>query len=524
MKQTTQKFFLILLVLVISIGVFFRCYNLDRKVYWHDEVYTSIRTAGYNGDEVKQDAFNNKLINSRDLLKYQSVTDEKTWQDSWAKLLEHPEHPPLYYLLSRAWQQLFGSSLQTTRSLSVLFGILLLPAVYWLCWELFKSHKIGLWAVGVIAISPVHIIYSQEAREYSLLLLTSALNYTALIGAVNRKKNWWWWGFYALSLATNFYVSLLAGYLAIAQAVYIAILEKLKITKITVNFVIAGIISLLLFAPWLQVIYLNLNILKSKTSWTNMVIPFFDLLGRWELHLTSIFIDLHPNINGYISARIIGFLLVAIAICFWFLAKRTQPKTWLFLFVLTVIPALMLMAPDLIKGGIKSIMTRYFLPSLLTLQLVVVYWLASFKEKLDVSRIISLALIMVLGVTSCVISAQELTWWNKIDGYNHLAIAKEINNYPSPLLITNNKMNQDNRGFNIGNFLSISHLIDSKVSLILFTDQNVPVVNPQKFSDVLLWNVGEETIANFTQQNNCELKQIEGDFYPSLWIMQTKTS
>ena len=99
MKRIPQQFFLILLVLVVAIGVFFRGYNLDRKVYWHDEVYTSIRTAGYNGEEVAKDAFNGKLINVRDLLKYQSVREEKTWGDSFAKLLEHPEHPPLYLSL-----------------------------------------------------------------------------------------------------------------------------------------------------------------------------------------------------------------------------------------------------------------------------------------------------------------------------------------------------------------------------------------------------------------------------------------
>ena len=184
----------------------------------------------------------------------------------------------------------------------------------------------------------------------------------------------------------------------------------------------------------------------------------------------------------------------------------------------------MLITPDLLDGGIKSIMTRYFLPSLLTVQIVVAYWLASFKDKFDVTRIISLALILVLGFTSCLISSQEFTWWNKINGYRNLAIAKAINQYSRPLLITNDKMNQDNQNVNIGDFVSLSHLIDSNVSVLLFKEQNIPVIEPKNFSDVLLWNVGEETISNFNQRNNCELKKIEGDFSPDLWIMRTKIS
>ena len=36
-------FFVVLLVL----GIFFRFVNIDRKIYWHDEAYTSLRVAGY---------------------------------------------------------------------------------------------------------------------------------------------------------------------------------------------------------------------------------------------------------------------------------------------------------------------------------------------------------------------------------------------------------------------------------------------------------------------------------------------
>ena len=35
----------------LVVGVFFRFANLDAKVYWHDETYTSLRISGYTVNE-----------------------------------------------------------------------------------------------------------------------------------------------------------------------------------------------------------------------------------------------------------------------------------------------------------------------------------------------------------------------------------------------------------------------------------------------------------------------------------------
>ena len=514
-----RKSLLIFVSLLLAVGIFFRLYNIDKKIYWHDEVYTSIRTAGYNGKEVVDNAFNGELIKVRDLLKYQSLTEARTWGDSLEKLIEHPEHPPLYYLLSRAWQQLVGSSVTATRGLSVIFSLLLFPLVYWWCQELFDSPKVGLWAMGIIAISPVQVLYAQEAREYSLLLVTSTLSYIALIGAVKR-NNWRWWVFYTISLAANLYVSLLGGYVAIAQAIYVFILEKFRFTKTTLKLILSSIIALVLFSPWIWIFYKNYSIVKAKTSWSNVTRPFIELLRSWELHLTSIFIDFHPGVSGYISVRIIGFLAVFIFICYRFVYRHNQRRTWLLLLTLTLVPSLMLIVPDLVDGGIKSIMTRYFLPSLLAVQIVVAYWLSQAKSWQDWQRTICISLITFFGITSCLISAQSMTWWNKIVGHHNVEIAAAINQYEKPLVITNTIVVNNNHDVNVGDFMSLSYLLDNKVSLILFKNQNIPVINPQQYSDVLLWNVNEESRKNFQAKNNCRLEMIEGEFYPHIWIMQ----
>lgn len=508
-----QKFWLILLGFLVAIGIFFRCYRLDGKVYWHDEVFTSIRTAGYNGEEIVERDFNSKIISSQELLRYQVLNSEKTWKDTLDKLIEHPEHPPLYYLCSRFWQQLFGSSIAVTRSLSVVFSLLLFPIIYWFCQELFNSPKVGWWAIGSIAISPVQVLYAQEAREYSLLVLTTVFSCAALISAIKR-NNWQWWVIYAFSLATNFYVSLIAVYIAIAQAIYIVILERFRFTKVAINFILAGIFSLVLFAPWIWVIQKNYYILEDKTKWTNTSLPFIELFHAWELHLSSIFIDLHTNVNGYIASRIFGFLVIFIFICYRAICQENKPITWLLLITITIIPTASIMIPDLIEGGIKSIMTRYFLPSLLIIQIAVAYWLSEIKIWQDFKRSLPILLIILFSVISCGISARADTWWTKIVGYDNAKIATAINNYQKPLIVSNDY------DINVGNIISLAYLLENNTSFLLFKNQNIPQINSQNFSDVLIWNITEESRNKFQTQNNCQLIQIEAEYYPPLWRMQ----
>ena len=520
-KPNIRRNWQFLIIFLLAIGIFFRCYNLEQKVYWHDEVYTSIRTAGYSGKEVINETFTGQIIQPDYLLKYQQVNSVKSWRDSIDKLIEHPEHPPLYYLLSRFWQLLWGSSISATRSLSVFFSILLLPLVYWFCSELFENSPVGWWAIGIVAISPVQVLYAQEAREYALLLVTTTLSYGALIGAIKR-NNWRWWLFYILSLTANLYVSLISCFVAIAQAAYVVVLEKFRLTKTTVNFFISGTIAVVLFSPWLWVIYTRWNTLKAKTSWTNMSRPFFEMLRFWELHLSSIFVDFHPTINSDIAVRIAGFLVIFVSICYQYVYLKTKPQTWLLLGTMITIPAIFLILPDLINGGIKSTMTRYFLPTILGIQITVAYWLTKFKTKKNWTFSSVICLIVFSGIISCGISAQADTWWNKVVGYHNREIAAIINEYSKPLLIANTQVINNNHDVNVGNLISLSHLLDRDVKLLLFQNDNIPLLNSFEYDNILLWNMSQDSRIRFQRVNNCELSLVAGNYDSVLWQVQTR--
>ena len=55
----------VLLITLLVLGIFFRLVNLDRKVYWYDEGFTSLRVGGYTIPEVVQ-SFNGQVIGVAD--------------------------------------------------------------------------------------------------------------------------------------------------------------------------------------------------------------------------------------------------------------------------------------------------------------------------------------------------------------------------------------------------------------------------------------------------------------------------
>ena len=184
-KNNVRKLIAVLLV----IGIFFRFYNLDQKVYWYDETMTSLRISGYTSTDLVEEVYNGEVISVENLLQtYQYPNNTKNLNDSIKALAAHPEHSPLYYLMARFWLQTFGNSIFNIRLLSAFISLLVFPAIYWLCLELFNSQLISWAAVSLIAISPFHVLYAQEAREYSLWTASILVSCAAILWAIRRKK------------------------------------------------------------------------------------------------------------------------------------------------------------------------------------------------------------------------------------------------------------------------------------------------------------------------------------------------
>ena len=114
-----------------------------------------------------------------------------SWGNFWKSMWHYDGHMTFYYILLRVWLVL-GNSEWIVRSLSVLFGLATLPALYLLGSRLFGKQA-GLISAALLAVHTFHIRYSQEARSYSLLTLLLVLSVYFFVRAAespNQRKYW----------------------------------------------------------------------------------------------------------------------------------------------------------------------------------------------------------------------------------------------------------------------------------------------------------------------------------------------
>ncbi len=115
--------------------------------------------------------------------------------------------PPLYYALAWIWTQVTGTGEFGLRSLSAVAGVATVPVAYLIGLEL-RGRRAGLMAAALVAVNPMLLWYSQEARAYALLALLCAVSllYCARAQRHGRRRDLTFWGLASgLALATHYF-------------------------------------------------------------------------------------------------------------------------------------------------------------------------------------------------------------------------------------------------------------------------------------------------------------------------------
>lgn len=320
-----------LILIVLAIGLLFRFVNLEQKIYWGDECFTSLMISGHTRVQIQQENFENKVTDIKELYnEYQKLDATKDLRDT-LNALKKDVHPPLYYTLLYFWTRLFGDSVAVTRSLSAVISCLSFPCLYWLCLELFNSSLVGWMAILLMAISPFHLLYAQEARMYSLWTFTILLSSAALLRAV-RLKTKFSWGLYSISLILGLYTFLFTGFVAIGHGLYILMTERCRWNKTFIYYLVSSSVSLLAFLPWLSVMATNYSSFQSATSWSNQVMSVSSLVNNWIYNLAYVFIDFffiftyQPDyiFNWHFGKYLIPSILILVAYSFYFLCLHNS--------------------------------------------------------------------------------------------------------------------------------------------------------------------------------------------------------
>jgi uncharacterized membrane protein len=257
------------LAIALVVGFLLRFWNLDLKPLWLDETITLLFSLGHRYDDIPRET----LLPLADLLA------GLAWQPQSCSAIAQSvntqsTHPPLFFCGMHQWMGLLkdtGLSLRwQVRSLPAIFGVAEIAAMYRLNRVAF-SHRAGLWAAGLMAVSPFAVYLSQEARHYTLPMLVITLSLIPVVQIARRiaskqPQNLLLWVAWAALSSLGFYVHYFCLLAFIAQVVTLLglIIYFRKWQQLTGIGVAIGLIGLS-FLPWFP--FLLGHSQRSETDW-----------------------------------------------------------------------------------------------------------------------------------------------------------------------------------------------------------------------------------------------------------------
>lgn len=225
------------IVLILFLAALLRFYHIDFQSIWLDEIHTMIEA---NPNATIPEVYNSITVSE--------------------------QMPPLYFYSIYFLFKIFGYTTLVARVYSAVLGIISVFALYKLGKELF-SKQTGLIAAWFLCVNPFHLFYSQEARPYIFLLITTIISFYALVKFLKdpiRKKAIYFGiaaGAMLLSHFFGMFVLLSQGFILL---IFLLLSEKKNRMAFFINSAIGGLLSLLLFVPAFKIL---IKVSEIKEFW-----------------------------------------------------------------------------------------------------------------------------------------------------------------------------------------------------------------------------------------------------------------
>jgi len=207
---------------VVLLAFMLRAYRLDGQALWSDE----------------------------------SISLQRSTQPVAQMLAEMPvEHAPLYFVVLNGWLRVAGTTDYALRFPSLWFGVLTAALLAALARTTFGGGS-AMIAALLLAVSPLHVWYSQDARMYTMVTALGTAALWALVRALETDRLSAWIA-YAVAAALALYTHYYAGLGLIVAAVFGLAALGLRWrrgphdTRLFRHFLAAELAILTLFLPWL---------------------------------------------------------------------------------------------------------------------------------------------------------------------------------------------------------------------------------------------------------------------------------
>jgi len=287
---------------IILIGISFKFYRLDYKLFWIDEISTIQHTSGILDkdyaalipiNEVKNIGFYYDL--------YHLKKQQYTITSELKGLFSSTQLNPLHYPFLMVWYQVIGDDPVDYRLFGVFIFILTLPFLFLLSRSLFNSKFAGWMAVSLYSVSPFVHLFAQEARYYILWSFILIVLHYLFLECIQR-NNFKWWSAYAFAAALSLYASPVSSIIIFSHFLFVLLTKKDLKKACTISFIFHGrfrytLILIKLFLHYHGMLIINSRLLFGSLCWDSAFTCLVFFLPNWtfSMYLIKCHQTSHPK-------------------------------------------------------------------------------------------------------------------------------------------------------------------------------------------------------------------------------------
>jgi len=294
-----------------------------------------------------------------------------------------------------------------------------------------------------------------------------------------------------------------------AHLLYLAICERGQLRRVWVEAGLALAVSGLVFLPWAFLLWRHFDNFKLSMAWSSdIVIPRLELVNLVALNLSRNFVDLGSELAGPLSYLVVWLVVVWVGLAFWSLCAVAQ-RSQLLLLTLFVVPLGMLLGPDLLVGGIRSLSARYLMPAWLGALMAVAFWGGAHLARRRSGWFAAGCLLVVAGL-SCWQNAGRVSVWTKGVSRALPEVAQALNQASAPLIVANWEHH------NPGNLLALSNMLQVPAEVQL-TYSEVGYELPRPLPELYLFSPTAQFREVLALREQVRLQPVVRDLYVELW-------
>ena len=283
-------------------------------------------------------------------------------------------HPPFYYWLLKIWSFLFGTTEFALRSMSTLFAAVAIFFGFLLTKRLF-GRKAAWLSLLFTVLAPMLVRYSQEMRMYTLVsAIALAATYVLTIAMERGKRKYW--VIYGILVGLGMWTHYFSALMWLSHWAWRAWVlrkehkdrKKFKQAFFTKDWVVAHIIAVGFFLPWLPALVYQFVIVQANGFWIPPVTP--STLPNFFTNI--LYYQDQDGVSPWTTLLLMVVIvsLVVIATRLYRTLNAVQRQNYMLIFTLAFVPIILLFI--LSMPPVRStFIDRYLVPASLGISLFI---------------------------------------------------------------------------------------------------------------------------------------------------------